>query len=451
MRIRVKKGLNIPIEGAAQESVEIKRPKTKFISLNLNSFPALRFKLLVKVEDRVKKGQPLVENKKIPGQHFASPAGGKVVEIRRGLKRRLLDIVIEVDENEQIHELAPLSNLTKESVLERLLEGGAFPYIHQRPFHLIADPNNLPRSIFVQAAQTLPYLPSFEKQVIGNEALFKAGIEALEKIAPVHVVYQEGTTQEAFSSAPSSEKHSVEGPHPAANLSVAIREVARIKNVSDYVWTLDAVGVMVVGALVKKGTYFTDRILSFAGSGLKSEVRGFVKGRAGFPIASLLSGALEEGSHCFISGDPLTGTKIEQGDFLEFSHLGFSVLPINETREPFHFLGLGRKKYSATRTYLSHFLKGPERGYRFTTNQHGEHRAFVDGSIYQKVMPLDIPTMHLVKALMAQDFELAEQLGAFEVVPEDFALPQFICPSKVEMMEAVEEGLNLFAIEMGLL
>jgi Na+-transporting NADH:ubiquinone oxidoreductase subunit A len=449
MRIQVKKGLNIPLEGGPRAENTVKPSKPKLISLNLNSFPSLRFKLLVKVGDRVKRGQPIAENKGIHGQHFASPAGGKIVEIRRGLKRRLLDIVIEVDESEEVHELPSLSSPSKQQVIDRLMEGGGFPHIHLRPFNLIADPNHLPRSIFVQAAQTLPFLPSFEQQVKGRESLFKAGLEALEKIAPVHLVYSENSDFSVFKDSSCSAKHTISGPHPAANLSVAIRSVERIKNVSDYVWTLDAVGVLVTGALVKEGKYFVERTLSIAGNGLSDESRGFFKGRAGFPLASLLSGNLENNKHCFISGDPLTGTKIEPGDFLEFSHLGFSVLPINEKRESFHFLGFGAKKYSATRTYLSHFLKMPKEGYAFSTNQHGEHRAFVDGSVYQKVMPLDIPTMHLVKALMAQDFELAEQLGALEVAPEDFALPQFICPSKVEMMEAVEQGLNTFAQEMG--
>lgn len=439
MRIVIKRGLDIPFAGKPTGPI-LALEKPSKLSLNLDPFDDIRFKLQVKVGDEVKIGEPLAENKSVSGQMFVSPAGGKVSEIRRGLKRRLLDVVIDVAEKEEffIHEKRGES---KEEILDLFLRAGIFPHIRLRPFNLVANPQHLPRAIFVRALESRPLTPDALWQLEGQEKEFKKGIETLSKIAPIHLILREKTDIDVEG----VEKHTVKGPHPSSNPSIHIHHILPILKANDYTWTIDVEGVVTIGRLMLEGTYYVERIISVGGNGVKDP--SFYKGRMGFPLKDLLKGKIEKELICLISGDPLTGTKVELEDFLGFYHTAVCVLPINVKREFFHFWRMGRKKYSATRAYLSGFLK--QKSYPFTTNQHGEGRTFIDGNIYNKVMPMRISTMPLIKALLAQDYELAEILGVYEVAPEDFALPAFICPSKIEMMDIVKNSLYLFSKEMG--
>jgi Na+-transporting NADH:ubiquinone oxidoreductase subunit A len=245
------------------------------------------------------------------------------------------------------------------------------------------------------------------------------------------------------------EKHTAEGPHPIGTHSVHIHFISPIQHADEVVWTLNVHDVICIGYLLTKGKYFTDRIISIAGPGILVERVGFFKARAGYPIENLVIGRIEKGDpKRLISGDVLTGDKVEIDEFLGFHHFVFSVFPENRDREFLHFFKLGLDKYTASKTYLSGHLNHSERLYDFTTNQHGEKRGFVVNSPYEQVMPMQIPTMQLVKAILAEDYELAEEMGLLEVEPEDFALATFVCPSKIEMSEIVKIGLKEHAAQV---
>lgn len=452
MKIIVKKGLDIPIAGKPEGSPQ-SLPPPQMIALNLEAFDDLRFRLMVKAGDSVQIGQPLVEKKAALGQMFVSPAGGVVAEIRRGLKRQLLDIIIQVDQHESYWEHGTLNPETasSEEILNLFMRSGLFPHLRLRPFNIVPHLNHIPRDIFVTALETRPFEPPLEMQVEGQEVYFQAGLKTLSKLTPgkVHLVYGEHTGCNAFLQAENVEKHTALGPHPAGTASVHIHSIAPIRRPDDYVWTLTALDAVVIGKMVLEGRYYTDRIISIAGNGIVEGKRGFFRGRAGYSIKELMADRVPHRLVCLIAGDPLTGTKAEMEDFLGFYHTCFSAIPENTTREPFHFLRLGTHKYSATRAYLSGHTPPPSEGYDFTTNQHGEWRAFIDPTIYDKVMPMRIPTVFLIKAILAEDYELADQLGLLEVAPDDFALPTFICPSKIEMIDIVKQGLRRYAKEMG--
>lgn len=453
MKIVVRKGLNIPLAGQPTGTPQhLPNPPTQ-IALNLAPFDEIRFKVYAKVGDAVKIGQPLVESKEVPGQMFVSPAAGVVQEIRRGVKRRLLDIIIQPADQEQYEEQGGLDykGSSRDEILDFFMRRGLFPHIRLRPFNLLPDPKFPPRDIFVTACETRPFTPPHEMQVEGHEPYFQAGLETLTKLTPgrVHLVYSAESRYAPFTHAEHVEKHLVSGPHPAGMSSVHIHKIAPIRSPTDYVWTLSAIDVVTIGKMVLEGKYFTDRIIAIAGGGVVEHKRGFFRARLGYPIKELIAGRIINQPLRLISGDPLTGMEVTQDDFMGFADTCFSLIPEQSEREPFHFLKLGTEKYTATRTYLTGLKPPPEEGYHFTTNQHGEERAFIDSAIYDKVMPMRIPTMHLIKALLAEDFELAQQLGLLEVVPEDFALPAFICPSKIEMIAIVKQGLDRFAKEMG--
>ncbi len=442
MEIQVKKGLDIPLKGKpVGEPIVLKEPH--FVSLNLSSFEGVKFRLLVKPGDLVKRGEPLVEIKKFEGTFFVSPAGGVVTEIRRGLKRRLLDIVIEVSQNEEEIEAKPLDlkSASREEILSFLQKGGAFSLIRSRPFDRLADPHKIPKSIFVKGVETAPLTASEEMQVKGHEEDFAVGLKALSHLTSgsLHLVYSKNSTFAPFLNALHAVKHTIEGPHPAGNFSVHIQHIDPIRSSDECVWTLRAQDVVVIGHLIRTGRYLVDQIVAVGGPAISPDKVCFVKTRLGVPIASFAPFVLKDKPVRLISGDPLMGHKVDETDFLGFYDRVFCAIPTNESRQLLHFFRLGSDKYTASRAYLSGFQK--DKAFDFTTNQHGEHRPFIDATLYNKVQPLQIPTMQLVKSVMAGDFDEAEALGLLEVAPEDFALTTFVCPSKMEMTEIIKEGL----------
>ena len=460
VHIKITRGLDIPIKGkpgGRVQSIVLGGGATPLnaplqLALDLQEFPDTKFKLLVKSGDSVKIGQPLLEDKTYPGRNFVSPAGGSVRDVRRGAKRVLLDIVIDVAKEEEYFQFSKIdiSKASREEIIEALKQGGQFANIHTRPLNRLADPNAMPRSIFVKAIESAPFAPPAELQVEGHEKQFQAGLNALSKLTngAVHLIYHHETKLKAFLDAENVRKHTAEGPHPIANYSLHIQRIDPIRSAQDVVWTINAHDVVGIGHFLTTGQYYTERVIGIGGPGVLPDKTGFYKVRQGFPVEALISGRVPKGLMRFISGDPLLGHKVGSEDFLGYSDFVFCVIPENVEREFMHFFRLGLNKYSFSRAYLSGHLNNADREYDFTTNQHGEHRAFVDSSLYDKVMPLEVPTMHLVKAVMAEDYELAETLGILEVDSEDFALPAFVCPSKMEMVDIMKNGIRQYAKEI---
>lgn len=460
VHIKINKGLDVPIGGKPQgnpkplipsgEASSLTTPQ--HIGLELSSFDELKFRVLVRLEDKVKLGQPLVEDKDCPGRYFVSPAGGIIREIRRGLKRRLLDITIEVAKEEEIekHPIINPQQISRQEIIERLKLGGLFSHIRQRPFNFLANPNKTPRSIFIKAVESAPFVPPAEMQVTGYEKEFQTGLNILSRLTEgnVNLIYRDSTSFKPFLEAQGVKKHTVEGPHPSANASIHIAHIDSIKSIEDVIWTLNAHAVVAIGYLFMHGEYFVPRIISIAGPGILEDRTGYFKIREGFPISGLLAGRVKKGFTRFISGDPLTGHQVLSEDFLGYEDTVFCAIPENTKREFMHFFRLGTDKFTFSGTYLSGHLDPKNHQYDFTTNQHGEHRPFIDSSMSDEVMPLNISTMHLVKAVLADDYDLASELGLLEVDSEDFALPSFVCPSKIDMIDIIKKGLQRYAADM---
>lgn len=458
VHIKISKGLDIPIKGAPTGKVQSlirsgeAQPQGPLqISLDLKPFDDLKFRLLVKPEDIVKIGQPLAEDKSSPGRFFVSPAAGTVHEIRRGAKRVLQDITIDVAPEEDYVSFAPMNpqQASREQIIARLLESGMFAFISQRPFNRLADPTKIPRSIFVKAIESAPFVPPPELQVEGHEKDFQTGLDALAKLTngKVHLVHRSHSQSKAFTHAQNVVIHTAEGPHPIANQSLHIEKIDPIKSVDDVIWTVNTHDVIAIGHLLNSGKYFTERVVSIAGPAILEDRTGYFRLRQGYPVTSLISNRLQKGLVRLISGDPLMGSKVNNEDFLGFNDSVFCAIKENTKREFLHFFRMGSHKYTATGTYLSR-LFGRNREFDFTTNQHGEHRAFIDSTMYDKVQPLHIPTMLLVKAVMAEDYELADSYGLVQVDSEDFALPTFVDPSKMPMTEIIKNGLKTYAKEV---
>lgn len=429
MKIKIKKGLDIPFTTAPQGEVR-QFPLSNEVALDLSSFERVLFTLLKKEGEQVKVGEPIAADKKCPGKVFVSPGSGKVKEIIRGAKRRILSIVIETDQKQ-----TPYSK-TKGSI-ENLGEGGLLPHIIMRPCMRMAHPKKKPEVIFVKAIESAPFTPPAELQVIGQEALFEAGLEGLKTLAPLHIVCKEGSNCPSFTQSAHGEVHTAVGPHPIGNPSVHIAAIHPIKRNDQSIWVLSVSDVIAVGMWLKEGMYYTDKVVGVGGEGVPQEKRGYYRVNRGVSLASL-TGKVDPAIRV-ISGDPLNGSSSIR--YLGFHDHVICALPEgNEKREFLHFLKMHRKGYTASKAYF--FQKSKP---MFTALQHGEERAFVDGAIYDPVMPLNIETMPLIKALLTEEYEKSEALGLLEVAPEDFSLPAFICPSKIEMPEIVKHALWQYA------
>lgn len=455
VHISVTQGLDIPIAGAPEGAIrELHNPS--LLALDLTPFPDTAFTLLVKTGDQVLIGTPLAADKQCPTRLFVSPAAGTIQEIVRGNKRKLHYIVIARQDKEEQLKFEPLhpQNATSEQLTQRLLEGGLFTRIHSRPFSRLAQPNRPPRSIFVKAVESAPFTPSSEMQIQGLEAFFNTGLIALQKLTegPVHLVYREASSCTAFSQGSAEtarvQRHTVSGPHPASNPSLHIQRIDPINSTDDVIWVISSLDVARMGYFLQKGEQLTHRIVGIGGPACQLEHRGFFRVRDGAPLASLFEGGVLLGEKQWISGDPLMGSARTPEEFLGFFHTSASLFMEQETRTMLHFFRLGKNSYTAGRTYLSGHSRDPNKRYLFTTAMHGEPRALITNLPYESVMPLRIPTLPLVRAVMAEDYEQAEQMGLLEVDSEDFALPTFVCPSKVEMVEIIRKGLHDYAAQV---
>lgn len=440
--ITIKKGLDLVLEGPPRGELKTVEP-SKLIALELSAFREKRFHLLCRVGDHVLKGQSLLCEKSFQKRVWVAPACGKIVQILRGEKRQILAMVIEKSPKEQEREFFARSS-TKEEFIDSLLESGLFSFFRRRPYDLLADPMHLPACIFVKAIESAPFLPSAEMQVQRDLDAFEYGLTLLSQIAQVHIACKRGSLFRDFEK-PSKGilSHTFSGPHPVANASLHIEHIHPIRSAKDLVWTIKACDVLRIGHFFKRNTLMDQRVVSLGGAAVLPQERGFYLLRDGMHLQDFLATKLCKKAHVCIRGDVLSGNRCQLGDFLGFYDASLSVLLEAEKRELFSFLRPGFQKNSASRAYISSFLGRCQNALK-NNLKHGEARAFIDPEIYQRVMPLPIRVQVLLKAILVKDFDLAEKLGLLEVAGEDFALPAFVCPSKIEMLHIVENALREF-------
>lgn len=469
VHIKVTQGIDLPLDGApnrpnkqgASEEAAVQFRHifpTSEQGLMLDGYGVDRYKLLVKEGDKLRKAQAVASVKDQPHIVFSAPCSGTVKEILRGAKRRIRGVIFQRDE-EQVSLAceAPINFSDRRALIEYICSSGLMPLIKQRPFNILPtiDPINsseeafkdaLPRDIFVSAVISSPYQVDEQTQLQGHWQDFYKGLEVLSHLTTgeVHLTHRIDAQAELLQ-APFCSHHTIEGPHPIGNVSVHIHHIKPIRSAKEIVWTLDIGGVITLGHMFNTGSLLTERRVALCGEGLLSERRCVVETEVGIRLSDLLSGSYSQEHIRIIHGDPLTGVRAEPGECLAMGSTSVTALKESEHRQMLHFFRLGLNKYSTHRGYISSMLRSL---FKCDTNQHGEARAFIDGEIYDRVMPMRIPTMHLVKAILCEDFERAEELGLLEVAPEDFALATYICPCKIEMSDIVAKGLRFWSKEL---
>jgi Na+-transporting NADH:ubiquinone oxidoreductase subunit A len=445
--IRLRKGLDIPIKGTAEKVIAGEADPGMF-GVKPVDFPGLIPKLDVKSGDRVKAGTPLFHNKLHPEIIFTSPVSGKVISIERGERRKILEVVIEKDGNDYVDfGKADPSMLTAEKIKERLLVSGLWPAVRQRPYHIIANPGDIPKAIFISGFDTAPLSPDLNF-IMDNtqDSLFQAGIAAISKLTDgkINLVLDAKTTpSKTFTDCTGVEITYISGPHPAGNVGVHIHHIDPISK-GEIVWFINVQDIAAIGRLFLEGIYKPQRIVALTGSEVVNPQYYIIP--SGGSVSSITVDNIKEGNLRFISGNVLTGTRIAPDGYLGYYDSQVTVIPEGNYFEFFGWASPGAGKFSFSRTFLSSLI--PRKNYRLDTNMHGGERAFVLTGQYEKVVPMDIYPMQLFKAILTGDVDLMENLGIYEVAEEDFALCEFICPSKIEIQTIVRNGLDLMIKEM---
>ncbi|WP_116770017.1 Na(+)-translocating NADH-quinone reductase subunit A [Maribacter litoralis] len=445
--IRIKKGLNINLVGAAEQTTS-KAVLSNVYAIQLSDFHGIIPKMMVKQGAEVKAGEPLFYNKSIESMVFVSPVSGELIEIERGDRRRILTLKILADKTQEVISgaVTDVENASKEELKATLLKSGCWPFIKQRPYDVIANPDTTPKAIFISGYSSAPLQADLNYVLQGKEKELQTAITALGKLTPGKVHVSVGAGASPLSSMEGVELHTVSGPHPAGLVGTQINRIDPI-NKGELVWTVSPQDLIIIGEYLLTGKFNAERVIALAGSSVKAPK--YYTTKIGSEISTFLyaSGVNEENFRV-INGDVLTGSKSKPDGFLGYYNNTVSVIPEGDDYELFGWNKPVFDKISATRALTFSWMQ-PNKKYDLDTNTNGEHRAFVVTGQYEKVFPMDIFPMQLLKACMVKDLDEMEQLGLYEVAPEDFSLTEFICISKQPHQKIIREGLDLLQKEIG--
>lgn len=443
--IKLRKGLDIRLKGRA-ETVYGQAAEPELYAIKPTDFWGLKPKMAVKEGDNVQAGDVLFFDKQCPEIKFVSPVTGQVNAVVRGERRAIQAVVVKATAAPAPVEVGKLdvASASREQVIEKLLATGAWTYFRQRPYNIIADPNAQPKAIFISTFDTAPLAPDYDHVIRGNEAAFQAGVNALAKIAPVFVGTRANGASKAFIEVKNAKVTFFAGKHPAGCVGVQINHVNPI-NAGDKVFTIQPQEVVAIGKIFAEGKLDFSRVIVLDGSQVSKPA--YYRTTLGAQLKNILEGnAVLEGSRV-ISGNVLTGTRVEADGFLGYYDSQVTVIPEGDKPEFFGWITPGLNKFSASRTFFSWLNCNKE--YTLDTNTHGEPRAIVVSGEMENVFPMDIYPEHLIKAILAQDIDKMIDLGIFEVVEEDMALCEFVSTSKVPVQKILRNGLNLMIQEVG--
>lgn len=446
--IRIAKGLDIKLIGAAQKTTS-KAASSNTYSLRLSDFHGITPKMLVKEGAELKAGEPIFYNKLAEQMKFVSPVSGELVEIQRGARRRILTLKILADKEQQFVEHGAVNPAQADTaaVKAALLESGCWPFIKQRPYDVIADPNRVPKAIFVSGINSAPLSADLEYILEGKQEELGLALAGLKKLTPgsVHVSVRD-KKKSVFTGIEGISLHQVKGPHPAGLISTQINKINPI-NKGEVVWTVSAWDLVVIGEFFKTGRFNADRLVALGGSMIKEPK--YYTTKIGAELSTMLyASGVKDTNFRLINGDVLTGTQTDPEGYLGYYNSAVTAIPEGDDYEFFGWNKPVFNKISSTRALTFSWMNS-KKEYDLDTNTNGEHRAFVVTGTYERVFPLDIYPLQLLKACMVKDLDEMENLGLYEVAPEDFALTEFICISKQPHQQIIREGLDLMHEEIG--
>ena len=441
--IKLRKGLNINLKGKASAKRKAVKADGDF-ALVPEDFPGMTPKVVVREGDKVKAGDPLFVDKKANDVRFASPVSGTVTEVLRGDRRKLLCVKVKPDDKQEYQNFGVKDpgTLDGQSVLQQLLQAGLFGYIDQLPYAVSTNPSVQPKAIFVSALRDKPLACDFEYEVKGQEQDFQTGITALSKIAKTYLGVGSGSILRTMNDA---EVNIFKGKCPAGNVGVQVNNIDPV-NKGEVVWTIgDPTVVLFIGRLFNTGKVDLRRRVALCGSEVTNPA--YVDMLVGEELSTLLSNSYDASKSVrIINGNVLTGKPTTKDGFLGAHTSEITVIPEgNDADEMLGWILPRFKQFSVNRSYFS-WLCG-KKDYALDARVTGGERHMIMSGEYDKVLPMDIYGEYLIKAIIAGDIDRQEQLGIYEVSPEDFALAEFVDSSKLELQRIVREGLNILRKE----
>ncbi|MEQ6123645.1 Na(+)-translocating NADH-quinone reductase subunit A [Pseudotenacibaculum sp. MALMAid0570] len=445
--IRIKKGLDIKLVGEA-EHITTDISTGGVYAIKPEDFHGIIPKLIAKEGTEVKAGEALFYSKSDERILFPSPVSGKVTEIIRGAKRKILTIKILADGKQEYQdfETKDADKMSAEEVKNYLFASGCWPFIKQRPYDVIANPNQEPKAIFVSAYASAPLAADYNYTLAGKEKELQAALTAISKLTQGKVHVSVGKNSDSvFNNLKNIELHKVSGPHPSGNVSTQIAKIDPL-NKGEAVWVVNPQDLVVIGELLLTGKLHIARTIALTGS--KFEKPSYITALAGASIGNLVAKNIQTDNTRIVSGNVLTGTQVEEDGFLGYYDNQITAIPEGDDYEFFGWNKPIFNKISTSRALTFSWLN-PKKKYDLNTNTNGEHRAFVVTGSYEDVFPLDVYPLQFLKACMYKDLDEMENLGGYEVAPEDFALTEFICVSKQPHQKIVREGLDLMKEELG--
>jgi len=447
--IRIRKGLDISLLGSAEKQTK-ELPLASLYCLKPSDFHLVIPKLVAREGAVVKAGDTIFYDKRDERVLFPSPVSGAITEIIRGERRKILEIRITPDNVQSFQDFGKKNvvDLSAEQIKAHLLQSGCWPFIKQRPYDVIANPDGKPKAIFVSACKTNPLAPDYDYVLKGKEQALQTALTALSKLTTgkVHVSVFKDSSLSPFRNLKDIEIHNVSGPHPAGNVSTQIAHISPI-NKGEVVWVVTPQDLVVIGELFLTGKLNLTRTVALTGSQVENP--HYVTAIAGAQISGVVGAQVKDVTNTrIISGDVLTGHKVDEKGFLGYYDDQITAIPEGNDYDLFGWAKPISNKISLTRALTFSWLN-PKKKYNLNTNTNGEHRAFVVTGMYEEVFPLDIYPMQLLKACLYKDLDELENLGAYEVAPEDFALTEFVCVSKQPHQQIIREGLDLMMAELG--
>ena len=447
----LRKGLDIRLKGSADEQ-KLQLKSNGRYALVPDDFEGVTPKVVVREGDHVKAGDALFVNKQYPQVRFASPVSGKVVAVERGDRRKVLSIKVEADAQQEFVDFGKkdVSKLDGQSVVDALLEAGLFGYINQLPYAVSTNPETMPKAIFVSALRDKPLACRFEYECKGQEKDFVTGLQALSKIAKTYLgLGIQPDLQAELQKLRADEVVTMnifDGPCPAGNVGVQVNHVSAV-NKGEVVWTIgDPTVVLFIGRLLNTGKVDLHRTVALCGSEVLKPAH--VDMLVGEELSTLLSNSYDAAHHVrIINGNVLTGRQTTKDGYLGAHASEITVIPEgDDADEMLGWIMPRLKQFSVNRSYFS-WLFGKKKEYVADARIKGGERHIIMSGEYDKVLPMDIYGEYLIKAIITGDIDRQEQLGIYEISPEDFALAEFVDSSKLELQRIVREGLNILRKE----
>ena len=444
--IKLRKGLDINLQGKAEQTKIGLKPAGLY-ALQPDDFTGVVPKVVVKEGEQVEAGQALFVDKNHPEILFVSPVSGKVKAVVRGERRKVLAVQVEAAQQQQPvdHGKNSPQNMKAQEVVDLLLKAGLFGFINQLPYAVVANPQAKPKAIAVSALRDKPLAADFEYELKGQENDWQTGLDALAKIAPVYLGIGKNQSAKALVDAKNVEVNVFDGPCPAGNVGVQVNHLCPV-NKGEVVWTVEPTAVLFIGRLFNTGKVDLTRCVAFVGSEVKKPA--YVDMMVGQELNTLLANSLKNTKHVrIINGNVLNGVSTTKEGFLGAHSSEITVIPEGDNVDELAGWIMPRlNQFSVNRSYFS-WLFGKKKEYALDARVKGGERHMIMSGEYDRVFPMDIYPESLIKAIITNDIDRMEQLGIYEVAPEDFALAEFVCSSKLELQKIVREGLDMLRKE----